>query len=411
MNPSKIFLVGIGLLLACGDDSLGTDAGGTGLDASSDAVSADAVSADAVSADASVDAVSADAASSDAGMDASRPVDDLQTMLESITTTAPALGAAVVDAQGLRAIGATGIRRAGDATAVTAADRWHLGSCTKAMTASLIARLVEAGSLSWETTIADVYPSAEATPYAAVTLDELVAHRAGFVEQLPDAYWADVFSEGALPLQRRRIVDLVLGDAPVGTPGSTFLYSNVGFIVAGAMIEETHEAMTWESLMQAHVFAPLGMESCGFGSPDVDGMVDAPWGHGRGSGGELEASLSDNPPALGPAGTVHCSLADWAKFVRAHATRDPAFLSGESYSRMHSSLPGESYRAGWGVSERSWARGLTLSHSGSNTLNYALVWVAPNTGYAFLATANVADPETAVELDGIIGELINRYSL
>lgn len=406
---SPLFLLAAtSLLCACGDDSSIADAGGAPdaetFDASADVVLADAVPVDV--ADASLND-----GSTDVGLDASRPVDDLGALLESIITTAPALGAAVVDADGLRAIGATGVRRVGDASAVTASDRWHLGSCTKAMTATLIARLVEAGTLSWDTTMAEVYSAAEGTPFEGVTLDHLMAHRGGFEEQLPRAYWADVLDEGALPQQRRRLVELVLGDAPVGTPESTFLYSNVGFIAAGAMVEESHEGMSWESLMQAEVFAPLGMDSCGFGPPDVEGMGEQPWGHRRGADGELDASLEDNPAALGPAGTVHCSLGDWAKFARAHAVRDPDFLQGESYSRMHSSLPGESYRAGWGLGERSWARGLTLSHSGSNTLNFAVVWVAPNTGYAFLATANVADTETPVELDGIIGELISRYSL
>src|SRR5262245_25594305 len=55
----------------------------------------------------------------------------------------PALAAAVVSSKGLVAVGAVGLRKRGDDTAVTVDDQFHLGSDTKAMTATLIAGLVE----------------------------------------------------------------------------------------------------------------------------------------------------------------------------------------------------------------------------------------------------------------------------
>lgn len=51
---------------------------------------------------------------------------------------------------------AVGVRRVGAATSVTTEDRWHLGSNTKAFTATMVARLVEQGRLSWETTVGQV---------------------------------------------------------------------------------------------------------------------------------------------------------------------------------------------------------------------------------------------------------------
>ncbi|MEQ1693581.1 MAG: serine hydrolase domain-containing protein, partial [Gemmatimonas sp.] len=66
----------------------------------------------------------------------------------------PALGAAVVTPQGLMAIGTAGKRAEGATARVTNNDRWHLGSCTKALTAVLVARLVDRGVLRWESTVA-----------------------------------------------------------------------------------------------------------------------------------------------------------------------------------------------------------------------------------------------------------------
>src|SRR5262245_32125177 len=55
----------------------------------------------------------------------------------------PAMAAALVTSRGVEMIGAVGVRKAGFPDAVTLDDLWHLGSDTKAMTATLIARLVE----------------------------------------------------------------------------------------------------------------------------------------------------------------------------------------------------------------------------------------------------------------------------
>src|SRR5215470_14830115 len=70
----------------------------------------------------------------------------------------PALAGAVVTSKGLEAIGATGVRKAGTPVSVTVEDEWHLGSDTKAMTATIIAHLVQRGKLKWETTLGQVFP-------------------------------------------------------------------------------------------------------------------------------------------------------------------------------------------------------------------------------------------------------------
>ena len=49
---------------------------------------------------------------------------------------------------------AAGVRKWGDPTLVTTNDVFHLGSCTKSMTATLAAILIEQGKLRWNTTIA-----------------------------------------------------------------------------------------------------------------------------------------------------------------------------------------------------------------------------------------------------------------
>lgn len=108
----------------------------------------------------------------------------LDTALESIRERhkVPALAAVVVRGDQIVAIGAVGARRNDAMAKVTTDDRWHLGSCTKSITATMLARLVEQGKLSLNTTLAQAFPefSARMNPqYRAVTLQMLLNHRAG----------------------------------------------------------------------------------------------------------------------------------------------------------------------------------------------------------------------------------------
>ena len=70
----------------------------------------------------------------------------------------PALAVVVVKDGRICERDAVGVRKYGDPTPVTTNDLFHIGSCTKSMTATLAAILIEEGKLRWNTTIAEVFP-------------------------------------------------------------------------------------------------------------------------------------------------------------------------------------------------------------------------------------------------------------
>lgn len=87
----------------------------------------------------------------------------------------PALAATVRRGPALIAIGATGVRKVGAETPATTADRWHLGSNTKAMTATLVGIHVDRGEIGFEDTIAELFAGEEIDPaYQAVTVEQLL---------------------------------------------------------------------------------------------------------------------------------------------------------------------------------------------------------------------------------------------
>jgi CubicO group peptidase (beta-lactamase class C family) len=198
----------------------------------------------------------------------------------------PALGAAIV-VNGQIRVGVAGVRKEGSPTSATAKDKFHLGSCTKSMTATLAALLIESGRLKWSTTLAQVFPELAATmqpTYRRVTILQLLQHRGGFAEEtfpdkFPITYW--MASTLPLPQQRLKYVQHVLREAPATSPGGRMLYSNRGYIVAAAMLERLTKR-SWEDLMRQQVFRPLGMTSAGFGPTSTNSKrVEQPWPHTR----------------------------------------------------------------------------------------------------------------------------------
>lgn len=329
----------------------------------------------------------------------------------------PALGGAIIDLErGLVAIGASGVRERGKDTPVTSDDLWHLGSCTKAMTATLAARLVVQGKITWDTSVEQAFPRLEKQLHAnwrGAKLEWLLQNRGGAPGKAPEPLWIELGARDIIdPLAARRwFVEKLLEAAPANQPGAKFEYSNQGFVIAGAMLEARGGA-SWEELMRREIFEPLGMASAGFGAPGSAEALDQPRGHSPKP--QQPGPRADNPRAIGPAGTVHASLADWGKFIGDHlrgAAGKKGLLPSALYGRLHECPDMQAYAMGWGVSSRPWAGGDVLTHSGSNTMWYAVVWIAPEKGVAFLATCNEGGDNAAKACDAVVVALAKSRGL
>ena len=312
----------------------------------------------------------------------------LKEQLESIRAEfgVPALGALVGDSRSVRAFASVGVRRAGTEDPIRPDDPFHIGSCTKAMTATVAARLVEQGKLRWETTLAEAFPQLKQaihSDYHTVTLRQLLYHRAGLPEdRTPDpALFLRLRSlEGEMRRQRLEATKWVLERTPAATPDTHFAYSNFGYMVAGAMLEQVAQR-SWEQLLQEHLFKPLRMRAAGFGPPKQVA------GH---NGKPPQPRQFDNPPVLGPAGRVHCSLRDWAAFARLHLRgargEKTTLLRPESFAALHADPYRQGYAMGWGVRQMDTKR--ILLHAGSNTLWFAVMQLEPERDRFYLCAAN-----------------------
>lgn len=351
---------------------------------------------------------------------AAAPPEDASFRLQRIqrNTRVPAVAAAVVVDGRVVAYGAAGLRRADGAVRVTRDDLWHLGSCTKSMTASVVAMLVEDGKLRWDTTIGEVFADlgeAVRPAWREVTIQQLLVHCGGAPHDPPAALWKTARERlGTAPGQREAFVKGLLAREPEKPPGTVWIYSDSGYSIVGAMMERV-TGKAWEELMRERLFVPLGLKSAGFGEPAAAEKAEQPWGH---TGEEPPYKPippgpdADNPPAIGPAATVHMTISDFARYAAWHvagARGEGRLLTAESFKILHTPPDGQEYAMGWAVTKRRWAGGTALMHNGENTMFYAVMWLGPEANTCFVAASNADGPGAVEACDDAITMLINDY--
>lgn len=349
---------------------------------------------------------------------------ELDPLLEPLRQSGklPGLAAAVVVDGRLHAVGAVGFRREGGQDKVTLQDRWHIGSCTKSMTATLAAMLVEEGRFSWEEKMPSLFPSLGekmGEEWKPVTFEQLLAHRGGAPHDLKaQGLWGRLWQKAEeSPLEQRSylVSELLTKHAPA-QPIGTFAYANSGYSMAGHAMEK-RLGEPWEALITKRLFHPLGMASCGFGMPASPGKTDQPWGHARSLLGSLRpippGKGDDNPASIGPGGTVHLSITDFATYAAFHLQGEREghkLLSSHGFRKLHTRFAGDGdYALGWTVTRRGWGGGEVLTHNGTNTTNYAVLWLAPRRNFAVAICTNAGGTGVDAAVDQVAGALVGRY--
>lgn len=318
----------------------------------------------------------------------------LATILDSLryAMNFPALAGAIVTENGIVDAQAVGCRRYGGEANVTNTDCFHLGSCGKSFTAVLMGTLVDEGKVFWNTTLQEIFPEFASTmrkEYKAVTVREILSHSAGFIRD-----HNITLSSGTYRERRNMVAEWGMAQVPVVQRGK-FLYSNLGYIIAGAIIEKLLNR-TYEELMTERILRPLGLTTAGFGTMGTEGREDQPLQHTPGHA-PLTASQSANlGPEYNPAGGLFMSVIDWAKYcqwiLKIEAGLPQSILNDNTAKELTKPIVDEGYgwryAFGWGVVDQDWAGGKSLQHSGSNSFNYCTVWLASDKHFGILVMTN-----------------------
>jgi CubicO group peptidase (beta-lactamase class C family) len=277
----------------------------------------------------------------------------------------PGLAAVIVRSDGPPRVYVSGERRIGKGDPITPADRMHLGSLTKAITATLIGALAEKQLMTFETTIGQAFPelSSKMQPaYREVSARQLLGHAGGIQPYRTTLALRWLLTMKGTPTEQRyAFVERVLGEPPRFEAGTKHEYSNAGPSIAGAMAERIGGS-SYRQLVEQLVFAPLGGHAA-FGNPGL-APEPQPWGHFRTTLGPATEVTPANgayttPLAVEPAGDASPSMQDYGRFLQLHLRglrgRDDV-LKAATIQDLHkrvapnNSAPG--FAMGWSVMPR-----------------------------------------------------------
>lgn len=346
----------------------------------------------------------------------------------------PAIAAAVVQDGKVLAADAIGTRRAGAKIPVTINDRFHIGSDTKAMTALLAAIMVEEGKLRWNSTMGEVFPEIREKMdprLRSVALEQILSHTSGIPtdnEDIMIVYREAMSQDGNLDDLRYWLLQQWSKRPLASDPGTKFAYSNMGYTIAGAMIERVG-GKTWDELITERIFIPLAMETAGLGPQASPGKTDAPLGHSV-IDGKVKVFLAgpngDGPSLIGPAGIVHMSVLDfarWAGWNAGEGKRGPALVKPETIRKLHTPViemppkkdaapgtpPGGRYALGWGELKVDWAPYPLSYHGGSNGMNLAHIWLDTKKDFAMVIVTNIGGRAANETLLALANELYTKF--
>lgn len=310
-----------------------------------------------------------------------------------------ALGAVVASRDGILDIAVEGVRAHNTENAVQRSDRWHLGSNTKALTALLYAQLVQREIAEWGTPVANLFPefADEIDPaWQAITIEDLFAHRSGLMQM--GGLWLNARHGDDRPVTEQRLAVSwrVLGEPPSKDP-AVFDYNNLNYIVAGAAIEailrrQNDLPNSWEGAMQTMLFDTLLQEvdqnGFGFGPPQ-EGLQGHRTTLGTFTNAMGRGKNADNPAVLGPAGTLNATLQAHALLAIEFLKPDSALIPVGMREKLFAPHPSDdsNYAMGWGIYDDP-KYGRLYLHSGSNTMWYSRIIIAPDLDRVIIVNAN-----------------------
>ncbi|MEV6480516.1 serine hydrolase domain-containing protein [Streptomyces sp. NPDC051576] len=237
--------------------------------------------------------------------------------------------------------------------------QYRIGSITKTFTAVLVLRLRDEGVLDLGDPLEKHLPG---TGAGEATIAQLLAHTGGLAAESPAPWWER--TPGSLRPELRD----VLGEQPLLHPvGRRFHYSNPGYTVLGALVEELRGA-PWMDVLRREVLEPLGLDrtSAQPQAPHAGGWAVHPW---------ADALLPEPAEDLGrmaPAGQLWSTTGDLARFAAFLTHGDDRVLSAESVREMRTPaapaeaddvVDGAAYGLGLQIQHRDGR--LLIGHSGS----------------------------------------------
>jgi D-alanyl-D-alanine carboxypeptidase len=242
---------------------------------------------------------------------------------------------------------------------VTTDGRFRIGSLTKMFTAAAIVSLADEGKVALDVPVR-TYVDDLPAPMGERTLDQLLKHRAGFVDRVDGAPLKsdDVF------LDAERILS----------------YSSIGYSVAGRAAAAANDT-TFDALLAQRVFTPLQMHATSYAADPSRDVAGYRLKRGR----AVPASLLSHE-LLEPAGMLYSTADDLARFAIAFMNGGLAPRVIAELSKPHAAIPGDTRHYGYGT----FIDGDAVYHGGDEPTGSAFLKMIPNEKRAVIVLTNLA---------------------
>jgi D-alanyl-D-alanine carboxypeptidase len=278
----------------------------------------------------------------------------------------------------------------------TPRTQFRVGSMNKMLTAVAVLQLVQAGTLRLEAPLATYLPDYPNVEMASkVTLHHLLTHTGGTGD-----IFGPLFTANRMELRDTDDYLRLYGTRGLlFEPGTTWAYSNYGFMLLGAVIERM-SGMSYDSYIATHVLAPAGMTDTG-AAPE-DSLVPGRAVGYMTQGGTLVSNAPTLPYRGTPAGGWYATVRDFERFataLREHRLLDPAhtalLLAGKV--TMGQSVVKYAY----GHIDRVQVGRRLVGHGGGAPGMSGELSFEPNGGYTVVVLSNLS-PQAATRIEAFI---------
>jgi CubicO group peptidase (beta-lactamase class C family) len=279
--------------------------------------------------------------------------------------------------------------------------KFNLGSMNKMFTATAIARLVEAGKLSFDDPISryvdETWLPKDVTD--RITVRHLITHTSGL-----GSYFNKTYVKSSRDLFRKLddYKPLIKDDKPAFTPGEKFQYSNTGMFLLGVVIEKLTGEDYFEHIRKA-IYGPAGMTSSDCYEMDhpVENLAIG-YSPDFSSPYKWQNNLYKHVLKGGPAGGGFSTVKDLHKFAL-------ALLAGKLVSKsmretMWTDFKGANYGYGFAVAQG--PGGKVVGHSGGFDGINSQLDIYVDSGYIVAVMSNIESG--ASPLADKIGRILAR---
>lgn len=207
-----------------------------------------------------------------------------------------------------------GYRDVDEGRPVTSGTLFAIGSISKSFTVTVLGMLEDEGLLDWDEPVRTYLPDFRLHDEVAsehMTPRDLVTHRSGLPRH--DGLWY------GSDLTRREMYERLRYLEPNRDFRAVFQYQNLMFMTTGYLAGQL-AGNTWEELVRARIFEPLGMTRSNFSVDESQRSDDFAYPYVK-----VEEDIRQvdfrNLDEIGPAGSINSSVAEMIRYVQFHIER------------------------------------------------------------------------------------------